>query len=91
MSAVLQGASADENGIIKSFNENLASDFVLGARGPIKALFFPDAWRRIVPDGFVDFPWKEITPAIAVRAIENFLETGNPGWDKLHVEWETGE
>lgn len=37
-------------------------------------LFFP-------PEGCLD--WNSATPAVAVKAIDNWLKTGHPGWRKL--------
>jgi hypothetical protein len=39
-------------------------------------LFFP-------PDDSTPDPWAWIKPAVAVKAIDNWLRTGKPGWAKL--------
>lgn len=53
------------------------SSYVCGPRHSSKLhdLFFPSnaIW------------WPEITAAHAVEAIDNWLQTGNPGWDKLGI------
>lgn len=53
-----------------------AADFVFNVRSGVPK------YRLFYPEDVVD-DWDEITPKKAARAIGNFLETGDPQWDKV--------
>jgi hypothetical protein len=62
-------------------------DDYVSERRPLKRLFYPDhesdklmKERRIWVDEYGDSDWSKIPPAAVIKAIENFLETGNPKW-----------
>lgn len=45
---------------------------------PLYPLFYPDTkWKAS------QYTWEWITPKVAVQAIDNWLETGRPGWNAL--------
>jgi hypothetical protein len=54
-------------------------DYVVRGVSALDRLFFP---YRLEKYG-LDVLWEEITPYEAAEAIDNFLRTGKPGWQKV--------
>ena len=82
MSLLMQGVQAS-GGVFRLTPEeaDTASDYVSSKKNSgkkIAALFWPTELSEIESD--LAYEWEAITPKMAVRAIDNFLKTGEPNW-----------